>query len=59
MELLDRVTSIGCNWLYKTKKNSFCFIMVVVAHLDLNHYQMDMKAIFLNGDLERDLYCTT
>lgn len=30
--------------------------MKLVAHFDLNLYQMDMKTTFLNGDLEKNVY---
>ena len=36
-------------------KNSFRIIMVLVAHYDLELYQMDVKTAFLNGDLEENV----
>ena len=40
-------------------KNSFRIIMALVAHYDLELHQMDVKAAFLNGDLEKNLHGTT
>ena len=37
-------------------KDSFRIIMALVAHCDLELYQMDVKTIFLNGDLEENVY---
>ena len=37
-------------------KDSFRVIMALVAHYDLELYQMDVKTTFLNGDLEEDVY---
>ena len=31
-------------------------IMVIVAHYDLELYQMDVRTTFLNGDLVEDVY---
>ena len=30
--------------------------MAIVAHFDLELYQMEMRTIFLNGDLSEDVY---
>ena len=32
--------------------------MALVAHYDLELYQMDVKTTFLNGDLEENVYMT-
>ena len=37
-------------------KDSFRIIMALVAHYDLELYQMDVKTTFLNGDLEENIY---
>ena len=37
-------------------KNSFRIIMVLVAYYDLKLHQMDVKTIFLNGDLYENFY---
>ena len=37
-------------------KDSFRIIMALVAHYDLELYQMDVKTAFLNGDLEKNVY---
>jgi hypothetical protein len=37
-------------------KDSFIIIMALVTHYNLELYQMDVKMIFLNGDLEENVY---
>ena len=37
-------------------KDSFRIIMALVAHYDLELYQMDVKTAFLNGDLYENVY---
>ena len=37
-------------------KDSFRIIMVLMAHYDLELHQMDIKTIFLNGDLYKNDY---
>ena len=39
-----------------SKKDSFCIIMELVVHFDLELHQMDVKTTFLNGDLEEEIY---
>ena len=36
-------------------KHSFRFIMSLVAHFDLELYQMDVKIAFLNGSIEKEI----
>jgi Reverse transcriptase (RNA-dependent DNA polymerase) len=36
-------------------KDSFKIIMVLVAHLDLELHQMDVKIAFLNGELDKTI----
>ena len=35
---------------------SIGIILVIVAHLDLEIHQMDVKTTFLNGELQEDIY---
>jgi hypothetical protein len=35
-----------------SKKDSFRIVMALVAHYDLELHQMDVKTMFLNGDLD-------
>ena len=37
-------------------KDSFRIIMALVAHFDLELYQIDIKTAFLNGDIEEEIY---
>ena len=37
-------------------KDSFRIIMAFVAHYDLELHQMDVKTVFLNGDLNENVY---
>ena len=37
-------------------KDSFRIIMALVAHYDLELHQMDVKTVFLNGDLYENVY---
>ena len=37
-------------------KNSFMIIMALVAHFDLELYQMDIKIVFLNDSIEEEIY---
>ena len=39
-----------------SKKDSFRIIMALVAHMDLELHQMDVKTAFLNGDLMENVY---
>jgi hypothetical protein len=84
--------TIGCKWVYKTKrdsignverykarlvakwftqregidyhetlspvstKDSFRIIMALVAHFDLELHQMDVKTVFLNGELVENMF---
>jgi hypothetical protein len=37
-------------------ENSFRIIMALAAHYNLELHQMDVKTVFLNGDLEENVY---
>ena len=39
-----------------SKKDSLRIIMALVAHFDFDLHQMDVKTIFLNGNLEEEVY---
>ncbi|PKI54918.1 hypothetical protein CRG98_024700 [Punica granatum] len=39
-----------------SKKDSLRIIMALVAHMDLELHQMDVKTVFLNGDLDEEVY---
>jgi Reverse transcriptase (RNA-dependent DNA polymerase) len=90
--LPEGMKSIGCKWIFKTKKDSegnverykvrlvakrftqkkyidftktlssvstkesFRIIMDLVAHFDLELYQMDVKTVFLNDDIDECIY---
>nr|AAV24758.1 putative polyprotein [Oryza sativa Japonica Group] len=60
IEIPEGAKTVGCKWVYKTKRdpkgNIERIIMALVAHYDLELYQMDVKTAFLNGDLYEDVY---
>ena len=92
VELPESVKSIGCKWIFKTKRDSkgnivrykarlvakgftqkedidyketfslvssndsFRIIMTLVAHYDLELHQMDVKTMFLNGNIDETIY---
>ena len=39
-----------------SKKDSLRIVMALVAHYDLELHQMDVKIIFLNRDLDEEIY---
>jgi len=39
-----------------SRKDFFIIIMALVVHYDLELHQMDVKTVFLNGDLEDNVY---
>ena len=39
-----------------SSKDSFRTIMTLVVHYDLELHQMDVKTVFLNGDIEKTIY---
>jgi hypothetical protein len=39
-----------------SKKDSFRIVMALVAHYDLELHQMDVKTVFLNGELQEIVY---
>ena len=92
VELPEGIKSIGCKWIFKTKRDSkgniarykarlvakgftqkedidykeifspvssndsFRIIMTLVAHYDLELHQMDVKTVFLNGNIDETIY---
>ena len=40
----------------KSKKYSLRIIMTLVAHFDLELQQMDVKTVYLNGNLKEEVY---
>ncbi|KAL6318317.1 hypothetical protein AAG906_039409 [Vitis piasezkii] len=64
-----RYKPIGCKWVFKIKRDNKGnverykarlvakgLIMALVAHFDLELHQMDVKTVFLNGDLSEEVY---
>ena len=39
-----------------SSKDSFRTIMELVAHFDLELHQMDIKTVFLDGDIDKIIY---
>ena len=39
-----------------SRKDSFRIIMTLIVHYDLELHQIDVKTVFLNGDLEENVY---
>ena len=39
-----------------SSKDYFRVIMALVAHFDMELHQMDVKTVFLNGDLNEEVY---
>ena len=39
-----------------SKKDSLCIIFALVAHFDFELQQMDVKIVFLNGELKEEVY---
>ena len=37
-------------------KDSFRTVMALVTHFDLELHQMDVKIVFLNGDIDETIY---
>ncbi|RVW57956.1 Retrovirus-related Pol polyprotein from transposon TNT 1-94 [Vitis vinifera] len=62
VELPNGAKTIGCKWVFKTKKDSLGNIentrpdLLQRAHFDLELQQMDVKTTFLNGELEEEVY---
>ncbi|KAM2872438.1 hypothetical protein FF1_019953 [Malus domestica] len=49
---------VDCNKTFSpvSSKDSLHMISTLVAHFNLEFHQMDIKTVFLNGDLEEDIY---
>jgi hypothetical protein len=92
VDIPNGVKPVGCEWVYKTKrdskgnvkrfkawlvakgftqkegvdynetfspvskKDSFRIVMALVAYYDLELHQMDVKTVFLNGDLDETIF---
>ncbi|KAK9180368.1 hypothetical protein WN943_029577 [Citrus x changshan-huyou] len=58
--LLEGAKPISCRWIFKTKRiskgNVERIIMALVAHFNLELYYMDVKTMFLNGDIDEIIY---
>jgi len=55
-DLLKKKESITQTFSLVSKKDSLRFILELVAHFDLELQQMDVKIVFLNGDIEEEVY---
>ena len=56
-DLLRKMTLIIKRRFHRSyKKDSFRIIITLVAHYDLELHQMDVKIVFVNGDLEDNVY---
>ncbi|KAA0048751.1 Retrovirus-related Pol polyprotein from transposon TNT 1-94 [Cucumis melo var. makuwa] len=60
VELPSRVKPIGIDYKETfslvSSKDSFRVIMALVAHFDLELHQMDVKTVFLNGNIDETIY---
>ena len=58
--LLEGAKPIGCKWIFKTKRDSKAdlerYKACLVAYFDLELHQMDVKTMFLNGNIDEKIY---
>ncbi|RVW29478.1 Retrovirus-related Pol polyprotein from transposon TNT 1-94 [Vitis vinifera] len=61
-EASEGIKPIGCKWVYKRKRmvdgkvEKYKARLVAKAHLDYEIWKMNIKTMFLNGDLEENIY---
>ncbi|KAL6327378.1 hypothetical protein AAG906_018980 [Vitis piasezkii] len=60
----EGIKPTGCKWVYKRKRmvdgkvEKYKARLVAKAHLDYEIWKMNIKTMFLNGDLEENIYMT-
>ncbi|KAL6311867.1 hypothetical protein AAG906_021646 [Vitis piasezkii] len=64
VEVPEMIKPIGCKWVYKRKRmvdgkvEKYKARLVAKAHLDYEIWKMNIKTMFLNVDLEENIYMT-